>query len=383
MPELPRDGTVARGWESIGDCFTQNFAASEHDPGDLGAGLCVIAGGRVVVDLVGGWRDRDRTVPFTPDTLVNAYSVGKGITAALALVATARGLVDLDEPVARHWHGYPHGSTLRQHLSHQAGLPALRGSPDDDLPLDWPRMCAALAATEPWWEPGSAHGYHVNTAGFLVGEPLRRAAGADRFGDLLHDWLAGPLRADMVYGVPDVDLGRCAEIAFTGGRTPSAPGGLVPEFPDEMTRMRHHAYFNPPTVSGMSIVETTHWRQAMVPSTNLHTTAKGVARVYAALLDPAGPVPAPLVAEAASTQVDGVDLVLERRSRFGLGFQLHQDDRPIGVSTSAFGHYGFGGSIGFADPEAGIAVGYVLNRPGDRWQIPRTRRLLAALRERF
>jgi CubicO group peptidase (beta-lactamase class C family) len=383
MAELPRHGTVEPGWESIGECFTENFVASERDPGDLGAGLCVIADGRVVVDLVGGWRDRDRTEPFTPDTLVNAYSVGKGITAALALVATARGLVDLDEPVARHWPDHPHGSTLRQHLAHQAGLPALRGAPDDELPLDWPRMCAALAATEPWWEPGTAHGYHVNTAGFLVGEPLRRAAGADRFGDLLHDWLAGPLGADMVYGVPDADLDRCAEIAFTGGKTPTAPGGPVPEFPDEMTRMRHHAYFNPPTISGMSIVETTRWRQATVPSTNLHTTAKGVARVYAALLDPAGPVPASLVGEAASTQVDGMDLVLERRSRFGLGFQLHQDDRPIGVSTSAFGHYGFGGSIGFADPEARIAVGYVLNRPGDRWQIPRTRRLLAALRERF
>ena len=119
-----------------------------------------------------------------------------------------------------------------------------------------------------------------------------------------------------------------------------------------------------------------------MPSTNLHTTARAVAEVYAAVLDPRGPVDAGLRREAATTQVDGDDLILEKRSRFGLGFQLHQDDRPVGVSPSSFGHYGFGGSLGFADPDTGLAVGYVLNRPGDRWQIPRTRRLLAALRAR-
>ncbi|MFT5204238.1 MAG: CubicO group peptidase (beta-lactamase class C family) [Candidatus Aldehydirespiratoraceae bacterium] len=125
--------------------------------------------------------------------------------------------------------------------------------------------------------------------------------------------------------------------------------------------------------SGIGIVESREWRHAEVPSTNLYATAKGVAMVYAALLDTGGPVsPAPL-ADARSTPVDGEDRVLQTRSRFGLGFQLHREKPPIGTSADSFGHYGF------ADPTAGLAVGYVPNRPGDRWQIPRSRRLLAAL----
>ena len=385
MTDVPLGGSVARGWEAIGAVFEENFRPSGNDPGDLGAGLCVISRGDVVVDLVGGWRDRAMTAPFTADTLVNAYSVGKGITAVLALIAVDRGLVDLDEPVRRHWRGFEPETTLRHHLTHQAGLPALRGDHDDRLPTDWHRMCAALATTEPWWEPGTAHGYHVNTAGFLVGEPLRLAAGADRFGDLLADWIAAPLGADLVYGVADDDLARCSEIAFIGGKPPAPPSHAPTaaddrDFDDERARMMHHAYFNPSTISGMGIVETPMWRQAEVPSTNLHATAKAVATVYADLLRPDGLVSAELLAEATRTQVDGDDLVLAKRSRFGLGFQLHQDERPIGVSPDSFGHYGFGGSLGFADPVTGLAVGYVVNRPGDRWQIPRTRRVLAALR---
>ncbi|MDW3219828.1 MAG: serine hydrolase domain-containing protein [Acidimicrobiales bacterium] len=381
MPtDPPIVGTVAPGWESIRDVFIANFAPSEDDAGDLGAGLCVIAGGRTVVDLVGGWRDRAQTRPFTPDTLVNSYSVGKGITAAVALTAVSRGLIDLDAPANRHWTELPQRSTLREHLSHQAGLPALRGDVDPSVPMDWPAMCAALAATEPWWEPGTAHGYHTNTAGFLVGEPLRRAAGAARFGDLLAEWFAAPLAADLVYGVPARDLARCSELGLAFGSAPPAPKTAV-EFSDELARMRHHAYFNPSTVSGMGVVETREWRQAEVPSTNLHATAAAVATVYRSLLDPSGPVDRAVLAEACTTQVDGPDLILEKRSRFGLGFQLHQPERPIGVTEESFGHFGFGGSLGFADVGADIAVGYVLNRPGDRWQIPRTKRLLAALRE--
>ena len=382
VADPPISGRVASGWESVRDVFAQNLRPSEGDPGDLGAGVCVIVDGRVVVDLVGGWRDRAMRLPFADDTLVNVYSVGKGVTSVIALAAASQGLIDLDQPVNRHWSSFPQDSTLRQHLTHQAGLPALRGEIADEVPTDWSRMCATLATTEPWWEPGTAHGYHVNTAGFLVGEPVRIAAGRERFGHLLHDWLAEPLGADLVYGVPDRDLSRCSEIEF-GGAAPSRPQS--PEnpstFDDELARMRHHAYFNPSTVSGMHIVETPAWRQAEVPSTNLHATARAVATVYAATLDPRGPVDPAVLAEARTTQVDGEDLILGKRSRFGLGFQLHQDDRPVGVSPESFGHFGFGGSIGFADPGVGIAAAYVLNRPGDRWQIPRTKRLLATLRD--
>ncbi len=383
MADAPVGGEFAAGWELVAHTFRDNFSALDNDPGDLGASLCVIAGGRTVVDMWGGWSDRRRTRPWQPDTLVNSYSVGKGITSAVALVALSRGLIELDTPLQNHWPELRSSATLRQAMSHQAGLPALRDEVPDDLPLDWNAMCSALAATEPWWEPGTAHGYHTNTFGFLVGEPIRRAAGAHRFGDLLREWVAQPIDADLWFGVSDDDLRRCSEVDLGDGPVDASAlgwGDANGGFDDEHQRMIHHAYFNPRTLSGMGVIETAGWRQAEVPSTNGHFTAKGVARVYASLLDSSGPVDRAVLREATSTQAEGIDLILGKSARYGLGFQLHLDERPIGVTPASFGHFGFGGSIGFADPDADIVVGYLLNRPGDRWQMPRTRRLLAALR---
>jgi len=383
-PDPPVGGSVALGWESIAETFRANFRPTEGDPGDLGAALCVIANGETVVDLWGGWADRARSQSWRPDTLVNSYSVGKGVTAAVALAAISKGLIDLDSPAAFHWPELVTPATIREVMSHQAGVPAIRGDAPADLPTDWSAMCAALASTEPWWQPGTGHGYHVNTFGFLVGEPVRRAAGAVRFGDLLRGWLADPIDADLWFGVSDRDLARCSEVDLgSGPLDDSATGGgaTVEEFTSDEQLMIHHAYFNPPTLSGMGVVETRSWRQAEVPSTNGHFTAKGVAKVYASLLNPSGPVAPAVLKEAVTAQVDGPDRILGSRTRFGLGFQLHQDERPIGVTPASFGHFGYGGSVGFADPDARLAVSYLINRPGDRWQIPRTRRLLAALRQ--
>lgn len=157
--------------------------------------------------------------------------------------------------------------------------------------------------------------------------------------------------------------------------------------PNPLDRMRRAAYFNPQGLSGIGPVNTARWREAEVPSTNLHADARGVARLFAALMgtpeatrSPAPLVPAGLLAEATTTHSRGPDLVLDRESHFGLGLMLAQEDRPVGISDASFGHYGNGGSLGFADPVAGLAFGYVMNRPGDRWQVPRTRRRLDAVR---
>lgn len=139
-----------------------------------------------------------------------------------------------------------------------------------------------------------------------------------------------------------------------------------------------HCYFNPAGVSGSGVVNTPAWRESVIPSTSGHGTARAVAALYAALL--AGEVASPaLVAEATRVHSDGTDRVLGRPSRFGLGFQLHQESRPLGGSGAGFGHYGYGGSLGFADPPAGVAFGYLTNRPGERWQTPRTQALIDAL----
>lgn len=377
-------GFVDPAFAELGDAFRRNFEVGSDGRCDLGAALCVVVDGRVVADCWGGWRDLAVRRPWERDTLVNAYSVLKPVAAVLALRLVERGALDLDAPLAGVWPEFAaegkDAVTLRHVLAHRAGLPGPRPLLPDDAIFDWDAMCGALAASAPWWEPGAAHGYHVNTFGFLAGEPVRRVTGRP-FTVALREEIATPLGLDLHVGLTDADLPRVADVDAHALPAPG-PDAPRPVDADERSRMILHTYFNPRGASGIGVVNTTAWRRAAVPSTNGHATARGVAGFYAALL-PGAPEPllgADLLSEATATQSDGPDLVLGRPSRFGLGFALHLDERPVGASPAAFGHYGYGGSLGFADPDAGVAFAYLINRPGDRWQNPRTRGLLDALR---
>jgi CubicO group peptidase (beta-lactamase class C family) len=354
-----------------------------RDRGERGGAVCVIVDGRVVVDLWGGWADLGGTRQWQPDTLVNVFSVGKGLIAVCTARLAGQGRLDLDAPVASYWPEFGAAGkdaiTVRQLLSHQAGLPAVRRRLPPGSMLDWPVMTSALAAEEPWWEPGTGHGYHVNTFGFLAGEVIRRVTGAT-VGTLLREQIAGPLGADVHIGLPVSQDARVAQFSWPG--PPPAeeePAGLEPaQF------MAHNAYFNPGGLSGAGVINSRAWRAAEVPSANAHGTARGVARVYAALaaggsLDGVTIVGATALAAAATEQVYGPDLVLHRPSRFGLGFQLTHPERPLGPGQAAFGHFGAGGSLGFCDPGSGLAFGYVMNQMGPRWQNPRTRALVDAV----
>jgi CubicO group peptidase (beta-lactamase class C family) len=377
-PAVAVDGWCEPGFEAVRDAFRDNF--TQHD--EVGAAVSVYAAGRVVVDLWGGWTSTARDRQWDADTLVNVFSIGKGVTAVGVLRCVASGLLDLDAPVARYWAefgaGGKAGITLRQVLCHQAGLPAVREKLPRGAALDWSRMVAALAAQEPWWEPGSAHGYHVNTFGYLVGEAVRRVTGAS-LGSLLAEQVCGPLGADVYLGLPDSEHHRVATFDFP------EDVGTVPDA--ELTGvwlMRAHAYGNPPDVSGAGVINSAAWRRAELPSTNMHASARGVARLYAALagggvLDGVRVADAGLLREASREHSAGPDLVLDRPSRFALGFQLSQPERPLGPDPDAFGHFGAGGSLGFCDPAAGIGFGYVMNQLGPRWQNPRNRALVDAL----
>jgi CubicO group peptidase (beta-lactamase class C family) len=365
----------------VRDAFRGNFG----ERGELGAAVCVTVGGRVVADLWGGWADQARGRRWRPDTLVNVFSVGKGMVATCAARLAGQGKLDLDAVVAAYWPEFGAAGkdviTVRQLLSHQAGLPAVRQRLAPGSMLDWTVMTAALAVQEPWWEPGTGHGYHVNTFGFLTGEVIRRVTGST-VGTLLREEVAGPLGADVYIGLPASEHTRVAIFAWPG--PPPAekePPGLEPA-----RLMEHNAYFNPGGLSGAGVINSRQWRAAEVPSANAHGTARGVARVYAALagggsLDGAAIVDAAALAAATTEQVYGQDLVLHRPSRFGLGFQLTQPERPLGPGQAAFGHFGAGGSLGFCDPESGVAFGYVMNQMGPRWQNPRTRALVDAVYE--
>jgi CubicO group peptidase (beta-lactamase class C family) len=374
----PIDGVCDRRFAAVRDAFVTNFA----ERGELGAAVAVTVGGRVVVDLWGGWADGARQRPWRRDTLVNFFSVGKGLAAVCAHRLVERGLVDLDAPMARYWPAFAAAGkeaiTLRQVLSHRAGLPAVREPLPDGAMLDWAVMTEALERQAPWWMPGTAHGYHVNTFGYLVGEVVRRVTGAT-LGSMLRTEIAGPLGADVHIGLPPSEQGRVAEI-------PWPEVGEVPANPElaEDELMRWSTYCNPPGISGAGWVNTAAWRAAEIPSTNGHGTARGVARVYAALarwgtIDGVRVLAAPVLRAAIVEHSSGPDLVVRRPSRFGLGFQLTQPERPLGPNPAAFGHFGAGGGLGFCDPEAEVALGYVINDMGPRWQSPRTRALVDAL----
>ncbi len=376
---MPIDGTVAAGFGPVADAFAENFASR----GETGGAVCVTVGGRVVADLWGGTASGDTL--WRPDTLVNFFSVGKGLMALLAARLAGDGRLDTDAPVTRYWPEFGAAGksavTVRHLLTHQAGLPAIRRRLPPGAMLDWRLMTSELAAHQPWWEPGRAHGYHVNTFGFLVGEVLRRASGRS-VGALLRAEVAGPLGADVHIGLDVAEHARVADFIWTDPH--EVVLGLPEDKLPEDKLMERNSYLNPADLSGIGVVNTAAWRRSEIPSTNGHGSARGVARIYTALA--AGGVAGGIrvvdsgaLAAAATEQVYGDDLVLNRPSRFGLGFQLTQPERPIGPNQEAFGHFGAGGSLGFCDALAGVGFGYVTGQMGPRWQNPRNRALIDAL----
>jgi CubicO group peptidase (beta-lactamase class C family) len=322
--------------------------------------------------------DSGRTRAWERDTLVAVFSVGKAMAAICVLLLVERGDVELDAPVARYWPQFAAAGkgdvTVRTLLSHRGGLPAVRDPVPDDAIYDWERMTGMLAAETPWWSPGAAHGYHVNTLGFLVGEIVRRVTG-ESIGSFFRREVAEPLGADFHFGLAATEDERVAEYVFGAEVSDSDPRRHAPD--PERQFLLDRVYLNPPGVSGIGTVNTRAWRAAEIPSANAHGTARAVAQIYAALGN--GLLGAETLAQATAEHSAGTDIVLGRPSRFGLGFQLTQPERPLGPNPGSFGHFGVGGSLGFADPDAGVAFGYAMNRAGPRWQNPRIRALVDAV----
>ena len=370
----PINGQCDAAFAAVGDAFADNFA----DRGEVGAAVTVIVDGRSVVDLVGGWANPATERAWTHDTIVNFYSVGKALIALLVLQLVDAGRIGLDDPIASVWPEFGMGgkqqATVRHALCHRAGVPAIRQRLTNDDLWNWERMTAALAQTEAWWEPGTRHAYHTNTYGHLLGEIVRRITG-DMPGTRLRA-VAEPLDADVWWGVPEPALRRCADIIW-------APEREMAEVDlanlTGVPLMIALGYFNPPGYSSKDVVNTTEWRRAQLPSTNGHGTAAGLARIYAALLEPDLLLSPELLAEATRPQSQGYCPVLGEETTFGLGFKPTSARRPFGPNPRSFGHFGTGGAVGFADPDAGVAFGYVMNHVIPRWQSTRNRALIDAV----
>jgi CubicO group peptidase (beta-lactamase class C family) len=372
---VPISGTCDPAFAEVRDAFAANFA----DRGEVGAAVCVRVGGRPVVDLAGGWADAERTRPWQTDTLVNVYSVGKAFVGLLALQLVDEGRIQLDTPIAEVWPEFgaagKHGATVRHALCHRAGVPAIREPLTDADLWSWQRMTDALAATAPWWEPGTAHAYHTNTYGHLVGGIVHRATG-DLPSVRLRRVTDG-VRADVWFGVPGPERHRCADVIWDPSRP--MPTGIDPDQLEGETQMLLLGYVNPPGYSSAGVVNSAEWRRAEIPSTNGHATAGGIAAIYSALLEPGRLLSPDLLAEATRVQSEGWCPVLAEDSRFGLGFKPTVAHRPFGPNPNSFGHFGTGGAVGFADPDAGVAFGYAMNHVIPRWQSTRNRSLIDAV----
>jgi CubicO group peptidase (beta-lactamase class C family) len=348
--------------------FEENF----RDRGELGAAVAVTVDGVRVVDLWGGWADPERTRPWERDTVVNVWSTTKGPVALCAHILADRGLLDLDAPVAAYWPEFAaagkEGVLVRHLLSHRAGLSGPREPHSFADLCDWELTTGRLAAMAPWWEPGTVSGYHALTFGHLVGEVVRRLSGLLP-GAFLEREVTGPLGIDFTIGLPEKEAGRAARLVHA----PVAPRGEQAAVFSQLAPAALAALTNPAV--GAREACTPEWRAAEIPAANGHGTARAVADLYGVLAG-RGALGGRRVlsAEAAERVREGQgacrDLVLgagfERETEAGLGLWLSGANGSYGPNPRAFGHDGFGGSCGLADPEAGVSLGYAMNRMGPR-----------------
>jgi CubicO group peptidase (beta-lactamase class C family) len=363
-------GTCDPRFERVREIFAENFR--ERD--EIGAAVAITIDGRPVVDLWAGHSDLARTKPWQRDTIVNVWSTTKGMAALCLHQLVDAGRVDLDAPVARYWPEFAQADKgtlpVRSLLGHRSGLAAVKPILPGEALYDWDAMTTALAAQAPWWEPGSAHGYHAVTFGWLVGEVVRRVTGKS-LGTYFRDTIAKPLGMDFHIGLADAEHGRVGEMSPIPLPEPGSEAmllGMAIMMDPEGVSAR--AFGNPPSLArGVNIPE---WRRAEIPGANGHADARSIARVYGALasggavdgvrvLSPEG------IARCATELSHGKDLVLQLSTRFGHGYMLPQPDvfgGAFGPGTRSFGHPGAGGSVGFADPEARVGFGYVMNRMG-------------------
>jgi CubicO group peptidase (beta-lactamase class C family) len=372
----------------VREAFVGNF----EQYGDIGAAVCVYYGGRPVVDLWGGVADPEAGRPWERDTLQLVYSATKGVTATVAHLLAQRGVLDLDAPVAAYWPEFAANGKaeipVRWLLSHQAGLVAL----DQPVPLaealGWEAMVGALAAQRPLWDPGAAHGYHGRTFGWLVGEVIRRVSGRTP-GRFFADEIAGPLGLDFFIGLPAGERGRVSRMVY---KEPEFDLAAVPaEAVPEELRDLVAAMLDPESLSNRAFAVTepaeidfnsAEVQAAEMPASNGIGTARALARMYAALIGEVDGVrlfTSATLASATKEQACGVDRVLMMPSRFGSGYMLPTETNPM-TGPGSFGHPGRGGSLGFADPEHGIAFGYVMNHIIESPDDARARSLVDAVR---
>ena len=334
------------------DALDANLA----DAYDLGCGLAVVQGGKVVFDLWGGFADAARTKPWQSDTLVNIWSTTKGVLALAVAMAVERGHLSYTAPVAEVWPEFAANGKeaidLDVIMSHRAGLNGLDVPMDLQGVYDWFPYVDAFAAMAPLWEPGSRCVYHAMSYGHLAGETLRRADGRMP-GRFIAEEIAEPLRLDIFVGLPKREDHRVAELVASEDAS------------DWLAEVQRNGYRNAlyaPDVTALTPNDRA-WRAAEIPAGNAQATARSLARLYGVLATGGGDLISPRGLGAATAErFDGMDVSMNLPTRFGAGFRLGGPESQLGPNPASFGHTGWGGAFSFADPESGLGVAYVMNR---------------------
>jgi CubicO group peptidase (beta-lactamase class C family) len=333
-------GTTDPAFAAVGEVFGELLASGR----ETGASVAAYVGGRLVVDLWGGWADAARTRPWTPDTLATVFSAGKPLAALALLRHVSTGEIELDAPVTRYWPEFgaagKSAATVRHALAHQAGVPAVAERLPASAAFDWDRVAAAIAATPAEWEPGTAVGEHALTYGHLLGTILHRATGLT-----LGRVLRTEVGADLHFGVPEAELTRVAELEYG---TPGWPAEAIGGHNDLWAR----ALGNPEGLLALDVLNGHAWRTTQFPAVNAHCTARGLAALYDGLLRDRDP----LLEEALAPQAVGHDRLLEEEATWTLGWR--RDGTWVGMG-------GIGGSSAGMDESTGYALAYVTRHLAD------------------
>ena len=356
-PTTSVSGTCDSAFGSVRDALGVNLESGE----ELGASIAINLDGQTVVDVWGGWRDQERTQPWEPDTIVNVWSSTKTVTSLAIMMLVSRGQLDVHAPVARYWPEFAAAGKehveVRHVLSHTSGVSGLdQPAAVEDL-YDWNTSTARMAAQAPWWEPGTASGYHALNYGHLLGEVLRRVTGRS-LKQFVAEEIAGPLGADFQIGAAAVDTQRIAPVV----PPPPLPFDLAAMDP---TSPVVRTFTGPPVDANSA--NTPAWRAADIGAANGHGNARSVARMLSAVtLDGRVDGHQLLSADAISLifeqQSDGVDLVLGLPLRFGIGYGLPQ---PVSIPYIPTGRVcfwgGWGGSLIVMDLDRRLTFAYMMN----------------------
>lgn len=354
------EGTCDDRFSAMRDLLQANIDSGA----DLGASVAVTLAGEPVVDMWGGWADSEKTKPWGADTITNVWSTTKTMTNLAALVLVDRGDLDVFAPVAKYWPEFAangkQGIQVRHLLSHTSGVSAWAQPVVVEDLYDWEKSTSMLAAQAPWWEPGTASGYHALNQGHLVGEVIRRITGLS-LGTFFAQEVAGPLGADFHIGLDPKEFHRVSNVVPPP--PPPAPDGSVAIDPNSVAWK---------TMTGpapdASVAWTEGWRRAEIGAANGHGNARSVARIQSVVacggevdgVRLLSPKTCDLIFEE---QSNGVDLVIGQPLRFGIGYGLKHPETYAYLPDGRVCFWGgWGGSIIIVDLDKQMTISYMMNR---------------------